>query len=347
MGRSPAIVPLRRDGPLLSIVVPVFDEEDSIDAFLEALAEPLAAARTALGPGGRSEIVFVDDGSKDATVQRIGRHLRPGSGVRLVKLSRNFGKDAALSAGLQHARGDAAVPMDVDLQDPPELLPAMVAAWKAGAKVVNAVRTDRSADGWLKRTSSKLFYDAHNRVAAYRIEPDVGDFRLLDRQALDVLNQMPERIRFMKGLFAWIGFPQVNLGYTRAARAHGVSKWRLWPLWNFALDGFTASTTLPLRIWTYLGATIALGALGYAAYIVARTMIVGVDVPGYASLLTVTLTMGALNLLALGIIGEYVGRIAIEVRGRPVFVVDEVLEAPPEPAEAQGRNVAATARQEA
>lgn len=327
MSARPSVAVPLREGPLLSVVVPVLDEAEMIDGFLAALAGPLAQARAALGPGGRSEIVFVDDGSRDTTAARIAAHIRPGSTIRLIRLSRRFGKDAALAAGLAHCRGDAVVPMDVDLQDPPELLPAMVAAWRGGAKVVNAVRADRGGDGWFKRTSAKLFYRTYNRVAADPITPDVGDFRLLDRAAVDVLNEMPERIRFMKGLFAWIGFKQANLEYNRAARAAGTSKWRAWQLWNFALDGITGSTTLPLRVWTYVGATIAAGALIYAAVVVIRTLATGVDVPGYASLITVMLTMGALNLLALGIIGEYVGRIAVEVRGRPLFVVEEIREA--------------------
>lgn len=320
---SPAV--LRQ--PLLSIVVPVLNEADVIDLFLTRLEPALARARAALGPTGRSEIVFVDDGSMDGTSARIAAHIRPGSGIRLVKLSRNFGKDAALAAGLAHARGDAVVPMDVDLQDPPELLEQMVAAWRDGAKVVNAERADRQSDAWFKRASARLFYGLYNRLASFPIAPDVGDFRLLDRSAVVVLNQMPERIRFMKGLFSWIGFRQATITYTRAPRAGGTSKWRHWALWNFALDGITGSTTLPLRVWTYVGAAIALGALLYAGFTVARTLIAGVDVPGYASLLTVVLTLGALNLLALGIIGEYVGRIAVEVRGRPLYVVEEMVEA--------------------
>lgn len=167
-----------------------------------------------------------------------------------MKLSRNFGKDAALAAGLAHARGDAVVPMDADLQDPLELLERMVAAWRDGAKVVNALRSDRLTDSWFKRTSARLFYGLFNRLSTYPLTPDVGDFRLLDRSAVAVVNQMPERIRFMKGLFSWIGFEQITIGYAHAPRAGGESKWRPWSLWNFALDGITGSTTLPLRIWT-------------------------------------------------------------------------------------------------
>lgn len=318
--------------PLLSIVVPVFNEAEVVDVFLARLEPALEKACAALGPGGRSEIVFVDDGSVDGTAERIAERIRPGAGVRLVKLSRNFGKDAALAAGLAHARGDAIVPMDADLQDPPELLERMVTAWRDGAKVVNAVRSDRLSDSWFKRTSARLFYGLFNRLSTYPLAPDVGDFRLLDRSAVAVVNQMPERIRFMKGLFSWIGFKQLTIGYVRTPRAGGESKWRPWSLWNFALDGITGSTTLPLRIWTYAGATIAVGALVYAGVVVVRTLVTGIDVPGYASLLTVVLTLGALNLLALGTIGEYVGRIAVEVRARPLYVIEAVIESEAPPA---------------
>ncbi len=314
--------------PLLSIVVPVFNEEAAIDLFLERLAGPLAVARERLGPGGRAEIVFVDDGSRDATAERIAARMAPGSGLRLVRLSRNFGKDAALAAGLAYARGDAVVPMDVDLQDPPELLPEMVNAWCDGFLVVNAVRSDRSSDGMVKRATADLFYRIYNRLAAYPIVPNVGDFRLLDRAVVEELNRIPERVRFMKGLVSWVGFRQASIPYTRDARSAGRTKWKLWQLWNFALDGITGSTTLPLRIWGYLGGAVAVLALLYAAFIVVRTLVVGVEVPGYASLLTLILFFGALNMIAIGIVGEYVGRIAIEVRQRPLFIVGEVTEAP-------------------
>jgi len=325
---GPLIDPVVSGRPLLlSIVVPVFNEADVIDVFLARLEPAVAQARIALGSGGQSEIVFVDDGSVDGTAERIAARIRPGSGIRLVKLSRNFGKDAALAAGLARARGDAVLPMDVDLQDPPELVARMVTAWRGGAKIVNAVRIDRHGDGWFKRASAGLFYRLYNRLAAHPIARDVGDFRLLDRSAVTVLNEMPERIRFMKGLFAWIGFTQTTIAYARPPRAAGTSKWRTWTLWNFALDGITGSTTLPLRVWSYVGVTIAIGALLYAAVVVVRTLVSGVDVPGYASLITVMLTLGALNLIALGIIGEYVGRIAVEVRARPLYVVEAVVEA--------------------
>lgn len=317
---------------LLSVVVPVFNEEETVGLFLESLAAPLAEARARLGPGGRTEIVFVDDGSRDATAERIGARMTPGSGIRLVRLSRNFGKDAALAAGLAECRGDAVVPMDVDLQDPPGLLPEMVEAWRAGHAVVNAVRADRSADTMLKRTTAALFYRLHNQLAAYPISPNVGDFRLLDRAVVDELNRMPERVRFMKGLVSWVGFRQAEVRYARDPRSVGQTKWRFWSLWNFALDGITGSTTLPLRIWSYVGSAVAVMAVLYALFIVVRTLFIGVEVPGYASLVTIVLIIGAINLIAIGIVGEYVGRIAIEVRQRPLYIVEGITEAAPPPA---------------
>jgi glycosyltransferase involved in cell wall biosynthesis len=216
--------------------------------------------------------------------------------------------------------------MDVDLQDPPGILPDMVAAWMGGAKIVNAVRADRSTDGWVKRMGARAFYAVFDRLATYPVHPNVGDCRLLDREVVDVVNRMPERVRFMKGLFSWLGYRPVEIPYHREARAAGESKWKLWALWNFALDGITGSTTLPLRIWTYFGGAMAVLALGFATWIVLRTLIWGVDVPGYASLMVVVLTLSAINLVALGILGEYIGRIAVEVRQRPLYLVDTVEE---------------------
>lgn len=311
-----------REGLLLSIVVPVLNEEEVVEVFLSAIDARSAAIRAALGPGGRIEVLFIDDGSRDRTVEIVSRIAAERQDVGLVSLSRNFGKDAALAAGLANARGDAVVPMDVDLQDPPEIIPEMIAAWLAGAKVVNARRRSRAKDSWLKRRTAGSFYRLYNRLADYPIHDDVGDFRLLDRSVVEVLNAMPERIRFMKGLFSWVGFAQGTVEYDRPNRTVGTSKWVYWRLWNFALDGITGSTTLPLRIWTYMGLGAVSFAAIYAAIIIARTLIYGVDVPGYASLMVVMLVFGALNMISVGLLGEYVGRIAIEVRQRPLYLVE-------------------------
>jgi glycosyltransferase involved in cell wall biosynthesis len=311
-------------GLMLSIVVPVLNEEETIALFLEALDAQADAIRAALGPGGQLEVVFVDDGSRDRTLEIIESLAAQRPDVVLVGLSRNFGKDAALAAGLAHARGDAVLPMDVDLQDPPQIIPDMVSAWRRGAKVVNARRRKRGSDTWLKRRTAAAFYGLYNRLADYPIQDNVGDFRLLDRSVVDVLNGMPERIRFMKGLFSWVGFTQATVEYDRPQRMAGTSKWVYWRLWNFALDGITGSTTMPLRIWTYVGLIVVVLAQLYAAFTIVRTLMLGIDVPGYASLLVVILMFGAFNMISVGLLGEYVGRIAIEVRQRPLYLVERL-----------------------
>jgi glycosyltransferase involved in cell wall biosynthesis len=238
------------------------------------------------------------------------------------------------------------IPMDVDLQDPPEVIPALVERWFAGFDVVTARRADRSSDTWLKRTTARMFYRVFNVVAERPIMPDAGDFRLLSRTVVDVLRQFPERARFMKGLFAWVGFRQTHVDYVRAEREAGTTKFKYWRLWNFAIDGITSSTTVPLRIWTYLGAGAALMAFVYAAVLIARTMIYGTDVPGYASIMVAVLFLGGLNLLSLGIIGEYLGRTYTEVKGRPLYIVRETfgLETDIRPEPAPLSVVAATRR---
>jgi glycosyltransferase involved in cell wall biosynthesis len=310
---------------VLSLVVPAFNEEEVINLFVMTLDGHRPAILEALGPGGRIEMVFVDDGSRDRTAEIIANLAERRPDIVLVKLSRNFGKDVALTAGLAHASGDAVIPMDVDLQDPPDVIPAMIAAWRKGAKVVNARRRSRSVDTWLKRVTAAAFYRAYNRIASYPIQNNVGDFRLLDRDVVDAINTIPERVRFMKGLLSWVGFSQATVEYDRRTRAAGRSKWAYWRLWNFALDGITGSTTLPLRIWTYVGLILASGAILYAGYIIALAATQGIPVPGYASLLVAVLVIGAINMISLGLLGEYVGRIAIEVRQRPLYLVEAVV----------------------
>lgn len=322
--------------PSLSIIVPVLNEQESLSRFLERTRPCVDRALALIGPDARAEYLFVDDGSTDRTADVLMLLSRLNSDVRSLRLSRNFGKEAALAAGLRHAAGDAIIPMDVDLQDPPELIPAMVAQWLAGAKVVNARRVDRSSDSRFKRWSANAFYRIINLMADTPIPENVGDFRLLDRVAVDVVNQLSETARFNKGLFSWVGFKVAEVTYEREARAAGDSKWRLRGLWHLALDGITSSTTAPLRIWTYVGGLTALGAVGYAAFLVIHTLITGVDTPGYASIMVSVLMLGALNLLSLGILGEYVGRIAKEVRNRPLYVIEadsrQATGTPPPPA---------------
>jgi polyisoprenyl-phosphate glycosyltransferase len=306
-------------GPELSLVVPFYNEEDGCPAFFARVVPILES----LTPD--YEIVCVNDGSGDRTGQLLAaEHLR-NRRVKLLDLSRNFGKEQALTAGLDHARGRAVIPLDADLQDPPEVIPELVARWREGFDVVLAVRADRSSDSWLKRASARLFYRLLGRMSECPIPADVGDFRLLDRRVVEALKLLPERTRFMKGLFAWLGFRQGRVDYARAPRAAGDSKWRYWRLWNFALEGLFSFSTLPLRIWTYAGLLVALLALAFAVFVVVRTLVLGVDVPGYASIAALLCFFSGVNMIGLGIVGEYLGRVFTEVKRRPNYLVRDRL----------------------
>lgn len=307
--------------PMLSLVVPVLNEADAIREFVRSVDAAIEAAWNGASDTPDLEIIFVDDGSSDPTATVVRALRKNDARIKLISLSRNFGKEAALSAGLHAASGDAAIPMDVDLQDPPDMLRPMVEAWKNGAKVVNARRADRSADSWFKRTSSRVFYRMMNLISDQPIADDVGDFRLLDRDALEVLNDMTEHTRFNKGLFSWIGFETATVEYVRPDRNVGQTKWKPLKLLSLAFDGITSSTTLPLRVWTLIGALIAIGAIGYAGWLIFYTLVHGADVPGYASLMVAILLLGGLNLISLGLIGEYLGRVAVQVRGRPLYII--------------------------
>jgi polyisoprenyl-phosphate glycosyltransferase len=307
--------------PILSIIVPVKDEEDAIAPFvarvgavLDGLDDPVAKAW---------EILFVDDGSSDATLAAIIGANQADPRIRAISFSRNFGKEPALSAGLDFARGAAVIPIDVDLQDPPEVIGDMIKAWRAGHEVVYGVRRNRESDSLPKRLTADLYYRAHNRLSHDKIPEHAGDFRLLDRKVVNVIKAMPERNRFMKGLFAWSGFKQTAVEYDRVERSVGTTKFRYWKLWTLALDGITSASTAPLRIWSYIGVIVALLSFLYALYIIVVTIITGVDAPGYASLMTAVLFFGGLQLISLGVLGEYVGRILVETKQRPLYVVRE------------------------
>jgi glycosyltransferase involved in cell wall biosynthesis len=307
----------------LSLVMPVKDEEAAIGPCLARIIPVIEAMDD---PAAHSfEILFVDDGSSDATLEVIRKANAADPRIRGLSLSRNFGKEAALSAGLDAARGLAVVPLDVDLQDPPETLPKMVAQWRQGFDVVYGVRDNRETDSLPKRITADLYYRAHNWMSNDKIPEHAGDFRLLDRRVVDVIRRMPERNRFMKGLFAWAGFKQTAVSYHREERKVGKTKFNYWKLWTLAIDGITSASTAPLRIWSYLGALVALGALAFAGIIVVRTLITGIDVPGYASLMVAILFLGGLQLLSLGVLGEYVGRILTETKARPLYVVRETI----------------------
>ena len=301
---------------LVSLVVPVLDEEDGIELFYET------ARREILGIENYDfEIVFVDDGSTDRTLEIIRELHKKDPRVRGIELSRNHGKELALACGLREARGDAAIPMDVDLQDPPSLIREFLAKWEEGYDTVIGVRRRRETDTPFKRVTARLFYRFYNRICGKHVVDNAGDFRLLDRKCIDALNSMPDRIRFTKGMYGWIGFKQATVDYERPARARGSSKWNAWKLWNFALDGITSFSSLPLRVWSYLGGFIAFIGFAYAIVTIFKTLLWGVDVPGYASLMVVVLCLGGLILLSLGIIGEYLGRIFEEAKGRPLYFI--------------------------
>ena len=307
----------------LSLVMPVKDEEAAIGPCLARLIPVIEAMDD---PAARSfEILFVADGSSDATLDVIRKANAADGRIRGISLSRNFGKEAALTAGIDAARGMAVVPLDVDLQDPPEALPKMVAQWRQGFDVVYGVRDNRETDSLPKRITADFYYRAHNWLSNDKIPEHAGDFRLLDRKVVEVIRRMPERNRFMKGLFAWAGFKQTAVSYHREERKVGRTKYNYWKLWTLAIDGITSASTAPLRIWSYLGGVVALGALGYALFIIIRTLTTGIVVPGYASLMVAILFLGGLQLLSLGVLGEYVGRILTETKARPLYVVRETI----------------------
>jgi glycosyltransferase involved in cell wall biosynthesis len=322
----PPLPPLRPrpPDPLISVIVPVYNEAEAIDPFLAQILPELA--RT----GARWEIIFVNDGSKDATLALLIARARTTEGLRVVNLSRNFGKEAAMTAGLDTAEGDAVVLIDVDLQDPPELLSEFANFWRQGYDVVYGLRESREADGKLKAITASAFYSIFNKMSATPIPHNVGDFRLIDRRVVHAIRQLPERGRFMKGLFAWVGFPSIAVPYVRPARLHGQTTWNYWKLWNFAIEGIVSFSTAPLRIWTYFGVLLALAAVGYAAFILIYRLFYGIDVPGYASLIIVLLFSTAVNLMSLGMIGEYVSRLFVETKQRPIYLLEGIYQKDPE-----------------
>ncbi len=300
----------------LSLIVPFYNEAATIQCFADAILPVLDAV-----PDTAWEIVCVDDGSTDGTLLKLVALAQADTRFRVLEFSRNFGKEAALTAGIDAARGAAVIPIDADLQDPPALIADMVAAWRKGAEVVLARRTDRTTDGMLKRKTAAWFYQLHNKLSKTRIPENVGDFRLMDRIVVDALKQLPERQRFMKGLFAWVGFRTVTLDYARAARAAGESKFSGFALWNFALEGFTSFSTVPLKVWTYMGILSAVFTILYAVYMIIRTVVFGNEVPGYASLFVAVLFFGSAQLISIGLLGEYIGRIYMETKQRPTYLI--------------------------
>jgi glycosyltransferase involved in cell wall biosynthesis len=293
----------------------MYNEEEVCEIFFDRIV-PILDAITE-----NFEVICVNDGSSDRTLERVLAHHLRDPRIKVINLSRNFGKELALTAGIESASGKAVIPIDADMQDPPEIVSELVAKWREGFEMVVAVRQDRRADTPMKRITAGMFYRLMQRVGETPIPPNAGDFRLMDRRVVDALKRLPERNRFMKGLFAWVGFKTVFVPYSRQPRAAGTTKWRYWRLWNFALEGVLSFTTLPLRIWTYFGGAMAFAAFAYLAVILARTLVLGVDVPGYPSLISIILFANGMMMMGLGIMGEYVGRIFMEVKQRPLFLV--------------------------
>ncbi|MDY7801618.1 glycosyltransferase family 2 protein [Burkholderia stagnalis] len=302
--------------PLISLVVPFYNEGEAVEHFFDVVMPLMSGI-----DGIRFEIVCVNDGSRDDTLDRLIAIGTKDRRVRVIDLTRNFGKEAALTAGIDEAVGDAVIPIDADLQDPPSLIPLMIEHWRGGAEVVAARRTNRACDSFAKRTAAKLYYRVHNALSEVKLPENVGDFRLMDRQVVNALRSLPERRRFMKGLFAWVGFRTVIVDYEREARSAGKSKFSGWKLWNFALEGITSFSTVPLRSWTYIGLGIAALSFLYGSFIVTRTLMFGNPVPGYASLISAMLFISGIELVGIGVVGEYIGRIYYESKERPVYLV--------------------------
>jgi len=305
--------------PLISIVTPFFNEGVGVLHFYQTLTHSLDNLTDF-----DFEIICIDDGSKDETLSHLIDSSKKDPRIIVLELSRNFGKEAAMSAGIDEAKGACVIPIDADLQDPPSLISIMLKEWQKGAEVVLAKRIDRSTDSFMKRKTAEIFYRLHNALSSLKIPENVGDFRLMDRVVVDALKKLPERQRFMKGLFAWVGFNTVTIEYIREARFAGSSKFSSWKLWNFAIEGVTSFSLVPLKVWTYIGFLGSLFATSYATFIIIRTWIFGIDLPGYASLLVVMLFFGSLQLMSLGIIGEYIGRIYFESKQRPLYIIKKL-----------------------
>jgi glycosyltransferase involved in cell wall biosynthesis len=305
--------------PSISVVAPAYNEQEVLGEFHRRVTEVLAKL------GCDYEIVLVNDGSRDTTLALMHALRERDPHVTVVDLSRNFGKEIALSAGLDHTKGEVVVILDSDLQDPPELIPEMLASWRQGYDVVYGVRTQRDGETWFKKLTAKYFYRVIKKISRVSIPSDTGDFRLMTRRAVDAVCKLREEHRFMKGLFAWIGFPSTPVYYRRDPRAAGTTSWNYWNLWNFALEGITSFTVAPLKVATYVGLSIATVALLYAAVVIWKALMFSDPVRGYPSLMAAVLFLGGVQLISIGLLGEYVGRIFNEVKRRPLYLVNRLL----------------------
>jgi glycosyltransferase involved in cell wall biosynthesis len=301
----------------ISLIVPVYNEEDTIPIFYKAVRDFEGLQQHDV------EIVFINDGSKDATESIINALAVADPLVVPLSFTRNFGKEPALFAGLDHATGEAIIPIDVDLQDPIEVIPHLIKKWQAGADIVLAKRSDRSTDGRLKRKTAEWFYKLHNKISNPKIEENVGDFRLMSREVIENIKLLPERNLFMKGVLSWVGGRTDMVEYIRAERVAGKTKFNGWKLWNLAIEGITSFSTFPLRIWTYIGMFIAGVSFLYGSWMIVDTFMFGNPVRGYTSLLVSILFLGGVQLIGIGILGEYIGRIYIETKARPKYLIKE------------------------
>jgi len=301
---------------LLSLVVPFYNEEETIGTFFTTVITELESIASI-----NFEIVCVNDGSRDNTLPLLIEKANQDGRIIVLDLTRNFGKEAAMSAAIAEASGDIIIPFDADLQDPPKFICKLIDKWREGYDVVLAKRSSRESDSYLKKSSAAWFYRLHNLVSDIEIPENVGDFRLFTREVAEAINSLPESRRFMKGLFAWVGFRTATIEYEREPRFAGTTKFTGWKLWNFAMEGFTSFGTSPLRIWTYVGTAVAILAIHYATFLILRTLISGIAVPGYASILTAVLMLGGIQLIGIGVLGEYIGRTYVESKRRPVYMV--------------------------
>ncbi len=301
---------------MISVVVPVYNEMEVLPGFHERVSRVLDSLLL------NTEIVYVNDGSEDDSLSLLNKIREQDVRVAIIDLSRNFGKEIAMTAGLHKAEGDAVVVIDADLQDPPELIPRLIEEWQKGYDVIYAKRARREGESGFKKLTAHIFYRIMRTIGQIKIPEDTGDYRLLSRRAVDALNTLSEQHRFMKGLFTWIGYRQKAVMYERDPRYAGESKWNYWHLWNFAIEGITSYSSAPLKLASYLGLLTALGAFSYGIFIVVRTLLYGDPVQGYPSMIVIILFLGGVQLMSIGILGEYVGRIFTETKRRPLYFVN-------------------------
>ena len=306
------------ENPTISIVCPCYNEALVLHLFINELQKTLNQVKLSF------EIILINDGSSDNTLEKMLQIKLKIKNIKIIHLSRNFGKESALSAGLDYAQGEVIIPIDADLQDPPSLIVEFIKHWRAGSDVVLAKRIDREVDNLAKSYSANLFYKVHNKISDIQIPKNVGDFRLITKKVLKDIQKLPENQRFMKGIFAWVGYTPTIVEYKREKREAGKTSFNAWKLWNLAIDGITSFSTIPLRIWFYIGLFISFISFVYGTYIIFRTLFLGVDVPGYASILTAILFLGGIQLIGIGILGEYIGRIYFESKKRPIYIIQDI-----------------------